>query len=436
MKIPIHGKIYDLTHFANKHPGGSQILQLCRDEPDCSALFESYHAFCDLSKIENIMKKYETGEIADSLFNLADGGFYQRLKQKVRTHLEMCNNSYNTIRIKSKADKSWLITSTLSVTIFLLSQYQMFFQPSLWLRVFFSVLSGTSLISASYNLLHDGSHYAICTNVYVNQMCSEIFQTLLFWNHILWSYHHCIRHHQYTGSEEYDPDYRKEYHILKTKQKPTLIDHIKIIMTWVMPGIAVGQTISYVIWHFKGYLWNMKIPSIYYINYIQRLCFSCLFLFAHLFFTYDYGILCFFIHISSTSLFYWIGSAPDHDLYETHLEINKINNKLINDKFASDSTGCILKVSDWGELQVRSSSNFINSSDKYGIFTRILGGINYQIEHHLFPTLNNHHLKKISPIVKEMCKEYNIPYNCVENPVNIYLSLVKTYTGYKHDSIN
>ena len=35
----IHGKIYNLDGF--KHPGGNQILELCKNEPDCTALFES-----------------------------------------------------------------------------------------------------------------------------------------------------------------------------------------------------------------------------------------------------------------------------------------------------------------------------------------------------------------------------------------------------------
>ena len=43
---------------------------------------------------------------------------------------------------------------------------------------------------------------------------------------------------------------------------------------------------------------------------------------------------------------------------------------------------------------------------------RILsGGLNYQIEHHLFPSVNSCHLPEISKIVKKLCKKYNIKYN-------------------------
>ncbi|KAF6159004.1 hypothetical protein GIB67_042085 [Kingdonia uniflora] len=38
------------------------------------------------------------------------------------------------------------------------------------------------------------------------------------------------------------------------------------------------------------------------------------------------------------------------------------------------------------------------------------GGLQYQIEHHLFPRLPRCNLKKISPYVKELCKKHNLPY--------------------------
>ncbi|GMT35093.1 hypothetical protein PFISCL1PPCAC_26390, partial [Pristionchus fissidentatus] len=38
------------------------------------------------------------------------------------------------------------------------------------------------------------------------------------------------------------------------------------------------------------------------------------------------------------------------------------------------------------------------------------GGLNYQIEHHLFPTMPRHSLPKVMPRVKEFCEEHDIPY--------------------------
>mmetsp|Transcript_24874 Transcript_24874/g.47680 ORF Transcript_24874/g.47680 Transcript_24874/m.47680 type:complete len:272 (-) Transcript_24874:281-1096(-) len=39
------------------------------------------------------------------------------------------------------------------------------------------------------------------------------------------------------------------------------------------------------------------------------------------------------------------------------------------------------------------------------------GGLNYQIEHHLFPSVNHTHLPKLSAGVKRICEKYDVPYN-------------------------
>lgn len=40
----------------------------------------------------------------------------------------------------------------------------------------------------------------------------------------------------------------------------------------------------------------------------------------------------------------------------------------------------------------------------------LMGGLNYQIEHHLFPTMARPHLGRVRSIVKEYCETHNVPY--------------------------
>jgi linoleoyl-CoA desaturase len=61
----------------------------------------------------------------------------------------------------------------------------------------------------------------------------------------------------------------------------------------------------------------------------------------------------------------------------------------------------------WAIHQLKTTSNFANGSR---IFSWLIGGLNYQIEHHLFPNICHIHYKQISKIVKETATEYGIPY--------------------------
>jgi linoleoyl-CoA desaturase len=61
----------------------------------------------------------------------------------------------------------------------------------------------------------------------------------------------------------------------------------------------------------------------------------------------------------------------------------------------------------WAEHQMRTTANFASDCPLAAFF---LGGLNRQIEHHLFPKVCHIHYGKIGKIVKETALEFNIPY--------------------------
>ncbi|MEQ9262778.1 MAG: acyl-CoA desaturase [Owenweeksia sp.] len=63
----------------------------------------------------------------------------------------------------------------------------------------------------------------------------------------------------------------------------------------------------------------------------------------------------------------------------------------------------------WAVHQMLTTTNF---SPKSRVFSWFIGGLNYQIEHHLFANISHVHYRKISVLVHETAREYGIPYNC------------------------
>jgi delta11-fatty-acid desaturase len=49
------------------------------------------------------------------------------------------------------------------------------------------------------------------------------------------------------------------------------------------------------------------------------------------------------------------------------------------------------------------------ATDSYLVFL-LTGGLNMQIEHHLFPSVNHCHLHKLKDHVRETCKKHNVNY--------------------------
>jgi fatty acid desaturase len=61
---------------------------------------------------------------------------------------------------------------------------------------------------------------------------------------------------------------------------------------------------------------------------------------------------------------------------------------------------------DWLHRQVLTARNIRSGR----LIDFLFGGLNYQIEHHLFPTMPRANLRRVRPIVREYCAEYGIPY--------------------------
>lgn len=62
---------------------------------------------------------------------------------------------------------------------------------------------------------------------------------------------------------------------------------------------------------------------------------------------------------------------------------------------------------EWAVHQVRATANFATTNR---LLTWYLGGLNFQIEHHLFPSMSHIHYPRLSPIIRSVCDEFHVRY--------------------------
>jgi linoleoyl-CoA desaturase len=63
---------------------------------------------------------------------------------------------------------------------------------------------------------------------------------------------------------------------------------------------------------------------------------------------------------------------------------------------------------EWAIHQVETTANFAMNNK---IISWLVGGLNYQVEHHLYPKISHIHYPQISKIVRETCDEMQVKYN-------------------------
>jgi len=389
----LYGKHYDLNDFIDKHPGGKQVLELTKNLEDITALFETYHAF---SKMEHIQKKLNLYEIPvlekDPPYPLEFSN-YRNLVKKVK-------NIYPD-RKTIKSDRSFFLQMVGTFFLMCASFYVTYLSTvSFYIKCISQICYSTSIISIGFNMMHDGSHYGIFKKSSYNEWSSKVVNNILFWNSKIWFFHHVFLHHSNTGLEK-DPD----IHIY-IKQKYFQSFYSLVIFYTIIPGQKILQAIYYSLVPFKknflstDNIFYQTFPDISYYDIIDISMIG-----FQLYYVYKAGFRLFLLHAFVLNTLYFLNIYPNHSLYESKIE-NKYNGN------------------DWAKMQIMHSGNFLNNN---WLWTRIFGGINFQIEHHLFPNMSNIHYLKVAPIVKEYCQENNIPYVHHDSLYSTFLSFKKTY---------
>ena len=394
----LYGKQYNLQNYIISHPGGETIIKNTENETDITALFETYHAFSRKNYYKTILKKYEVLQEPDPEKTDFDFTNYNKLLERIKTHFPT--------RASIKAPLNWYFQNGLVLSLYLYTFYYAFFSGLTTTTIYkcmFSQIAGLCYISLGFNIFHDASHYAVSIYPNINRFLAKSWASWGLWNTDLWFYHHIVNHHSYTGLDKKDPDlYHLKPFVNKTAGgKAQLLNNNTDILPFItifFPGYYVGQMIAYFISPFQQKIFHIRIPNKQYYDIID----ICLIL-SKLYCFYSGGILSTMNYILALNFWYHINIAIDHDTYETIIE-NHYSGK------------------DWLKLQICNSANFLNKS---WIWTRIFGGINYQIEHHLFPNMSNVHYPTIAPIVQDFCKENGIPYVHHDNLWEAYRSYLK-----------
>ncbi len=74
---------------------------------------------------------------------------------------------------------------------------------------------------------------------------------------------------------------------------------------------------------------------------------------------------------------------------------------------------------DWLTHQLETTADFAPRSKFWNWY---LGGLNFQVEHHLFPKICHIHYPEIAKIFRQTCEEFDLPYNCYDTFLDAVVS--------------
>ena len=323
--------------------------------------------------------------------------FYKELRKRVNAYFKENNISrfanFNMIFKTIFMIALYVVPFVLILTVF----------ESTWMIVLMWAIMGAGMAGIGLSIMHDANHAAYSRNKNVNFLLGKLI-TLVGGNDVNWRIQHNVLHHTYTNVEGMDEDIDTGILMrFSPNQKLRKAHRFQHIYAWFLYGfmtIMWATTKDYK--QFARYkkmgltktqgisngaiLWGLIGTKVLYLIVTLGLPLA----FGSM--SWWGTLLCFFLMHFIAGLILAAIFQPAHVIPTSNFP-------------KPDESGNI--ESDWAMSQLMNTANF---AQKSRLFSWYVGGLNFQIEHHLFPNICHVHYRKISNIVRDTAFEYNLPY--------------------------
>jgi len=265
------------------------------------------------------------------------------------------------------------------------------------------VSAGVGMSGVGMVTMHDANHNSFSKNQSINKFLGNTIY-LLGGFPATWKHQHNTLHHGFTNIDGHDEDINPGPFLRLSPHKPLYKVHkLQHLYAWFFYGL---MTIAWITAKDFKQLYTYKknnAPLSNKLSYTQLLVILILskILYYVIFMIIPiiilplawYWIVVFFVVMHFTSGFLLTV------IFQTAHVVPTSEYPLPNEEGTIENN--------WAVHQLYTTSDF---SPKNRILSWLMGGLNFQVEHHLFPDISHVHYHKISDIVKLMAKKYNLPY--------------------------
>lgn len=325
-------------------------------------------------------------------FNTKEHPFYDYLKTNVDAYFKNNHlNSWGNWKIYLKT--FIFLASAISIYVWLV-----FFYPGALISLALCALLGIIFAGIGFNVMHDSAHGSFSNRTWINNVMAYSLN-LLGGDVHLWKTKHNMVHHSFTNIEGYDDDIDiQPYMRLHAEQKQHKMHRYQHIYGFVL--YALNYTLWVFYFDFLKYF-KMKIGQTKIRKYkpLDHVSFWATKIFH---FGLFFGLPIYKLGFLPTLLGYSVLTVVCGLVIAVVFQLAHVVEET---QFPTPQTNM---GTEWAVHQINTTSNF---AVKNKIVTWFTGGLNYQVEHHLFPRISHVHYPAINKIVKEACERFNIQYN-------------------------
>lgn len=324
--------------------------------------------------------------------------FFSTLNKRVNAYFKD-NNLRKTGNWKLHLKTVILITLFVTPYVLLLS-----LDLSQWVKLVLCVLLGFGMAGIGMNVMHEGNHGSYSRYGWVNKIMGGAIY-ILAGNVFNWKVQHNVLHHSFTNIHGHDEDLEAGTVMRFSKHAKWLaihrFQHLYFIILYGLMTLRWVITTDFI--QLKRYL---KLN----LSYKKKISPTREWLVLVLSKTF-YVALWIVLPMLVLDLAWWkilIGFVVMHYTAGIILSVVfQLAHITTNTDMPLPSTTGSMKNT-WAIHQLLTTGNFAPKNSFINWFT---GGLNHQIEHHIFPYISHIHYKNIGKIVKKTAREFDLPYN-------------------------
>jgi len=272
-----------------------------------------------------------------------------------------------------------------------------------WLLFSLYSLAGLGAAGIGMGVMHDANHGSYSKNRKVNKYLGYTMN-LVGASASVWKIQHNVLHHTYTNINGADDDINPPFFLrFSPNTKRYWLHRYQYIYVWFFYGVS---TLSWVI--STDYIRMNRYYKMGFLNKKNELRNEVLKIIGWKIAYFSFILIIPLIMIPIAPWMIILAFIGMHFVTGISLSIvfQAAHVMPTNDFPLPDENGLI--TNEWSIHQLATTSNF---SPRNRFFSWSIGGLNYQIEHHLFPNICHVHYKKLSRIVAKTARQYGIPYH-------------------------
>ena len=320
--------------------------------------------------------------------------FYAELRRRTAHHFETAGKP------QTGNGQLYIKAALLLLSLVAMYTHLVFFTPPLAWAIPECVLLGVVIACIGFNVMHDGAHGSFSRRPWLNRFAAFTLN-VMGGSSYMWDAKHNQVHHMYTNIDGVDDDLDiQPWMRMTAEQKRYRAHRFQHLYFWLL------YCMLYISWifvmdyqkYFTRKIGSVKLKKMAWDDQLVFWGFKalnlCLFIALPVYMVGFAGWLLGFLLTACVtgfvlSIVFQLAHTVEHTAFPVpHALTGKLEDE-------------------WAIHQLKTTVNFATHNR---LISWLVGGLNFQVEHHLFPKISHVHYPMLSKIIKQTCEEFGLPY--------------------------